>query len=276
MHTLYRTAVRKSKTVDSRPPSRYYIRMSRETEPTLPPVSTFEDPAFTKDQLRNFRNLRISAVDAAIVNHTNGFISIGWMNREIDPVRESRAADLVHQVFEDNHPTHILGIGSSGIPFGDAVHNAFGGGLNTGQGFIDFIEATKLEHGVRRPHGGMEFGAYSYTRGEVMQFHVPEIPEGSRVLVVDDVIARGSVSIEAVKELQVHGITVVGFAAYMSKDFQNGMKSLSKVTTVPAFAVLRFDGIDADTNRPILTPEEEALKPVVSSAGKYYPTDRIR
>ncbi len=220
-----------------------------------------------------WRSLRQRAVDTAIIPEPN-FIVLPWMNDwsdkrgkgGIDLEQQSFAAELLARSALDTHPTHVVAIGSSGLPLGKAVHEQ----LRVLEGdHVRYSEIQKVRPGMSAPVKNHHiFEARSYTEKDMQKFLLEELVgvDGSdevRVLLIDDVAAFGQVSLRAIEELKKqHGVEVVFYGAYLSKDHQKGLQLIAD-TGCPAQAVIRVAG--ADDGSLHLTPEDVAAHPLFPS-----------
>ncbi len=84
----------------------------------------------------------------------------------------------------------------------------------------------------------------SFTTGQKgIQSHIGFVQKGRRVLVIDDVIARGDTAIAAIKALQANGVIVVGLGVLFDKLWENGAKQIKKETGVDTFSLISIQNI---------------------------------
>lgn len=117
----------------------------------------------------------------------------GILFRDITPVLGD--AQLLKRViegltgpFRKAGVTHVAGVEARGFILGGPV------AVLLGAGFIPIRKAGKLPWKARRQEYSLEYGT------NIVEAHEDAVPEGSRVLVVDDVLATGGTA-EAAGEL---------------------------------------------------------------------------
>lgn len=211
--------------------------------------------------LKKWNDLRFLAIENAKLNsEIKDFISLSIFNRpeteEFDEEAQKSAAEVIYEVFKDTQPTLILGIGNAGIEFSQATHRVFE--LNhkkIAYGLVKNYE-MKIEE---QPKDGTLFHSSSYTREGEISYHIPPIKFGSKVLIVDDVCAYGSISIALSRELKKLGAVVVGLGVYFNKDWQDGLAKFTEEVGAPSFSVVRIAGIDHKANKINLIEESTAL-----------------
>ena len=205
--------------------------------------------------------LRSLALQNAKLNsNIKDFISLAALNRpeseEFDEKAQIDAAEVIYEVFKDTKPTYILGVGNAGIEFSQATHRVFGQHhTKIGYGVVKNYE-MRIE---KKPEVGTLFHSTSYTRTGVISYLIPTLPAKSKVLIVDDVCAYGSISIAVSQELTKLGADVVGLGVYINKDWQNGLIKFTEKTGAPSFSVVRIEAIDHNANKINLVPQSNAL-----------------
>lgn len=214
---------------------------------------------FPVDLLADWRALRRRAVETAEFAETiPHYIVLRWANKEgfIDSWAETCAAEIIFYIFNracPTNPTHILGIGNSGISLATAVHNNFE--------MTELVIARKTEQGPVSSNNYLLTTAFSYSQKRQQSFQVPKLPKDSRVLMIDDVVAHGSVSLavgEAIKGQK--GVEVVGFGVYFDKVFQGGLEKVSQRLGIPIFSLIRIAQIDPQQRELVLLEEKQALQ----------------
>ncbi|MEP7166671.1 MAG: phosphoribosyltransferase family protein [Candidatus Woesebacteria bacterium] len=84
----------------------------------------------------------------------------------------------------------------------------------------------------------------SFTTGQKgIQSHIGFVQPKMKILVIDDVIARGNTAVAAIKALQAKGAIVVGLGALFDKVWQNGAVQIEKETGVKAFSLISIQTI---------------------------------
>jgi adenine phosphoribosyltransferase len=111
--------------------------------------------------------------------------------------------------------THILGIESRGFIFGSALaHHAH-------KGLALARKPNKLPLATHRERYGLEYGS------DALEIQQSTLPIGSKVLLIDDVLATGGTLIAANKLLHSAGFEVAGAITLLEIGVLNGSKLLS-------------------------------------------------
>ena len=205
--------------------------------------------------LENWRNLRQRALQSAeLDSKIPNYVVLRWANKKdfIDSEAEAQAAEILAHKFKDTNLDYILAIANSGLPIGQAVHKRF---PNT-----TFIEATKFEKEPEREDGSVYTQAHSYSRDTDFWFKIPQIPQGKRVLIIDDVAAYAGVGLPIAQLIKDQGGLLVGYGVYFDKVFQGGLKKISQKLNIPAFSVIRVKSIE--DHGITLLDEKSSLKPI--------------
>ena len=95
--------------------------------------------------------------------------------------------------------------------------------LELGAGFVPVRKAGKLPAKTYRESYDLEYGTAT------VEMHVDAFAPGSRVLIVDDVLATGGTGRAAVELVRRAGGTVVGFSVLMELGFLKGRDRLTGV-----------------------------------------------
>lgn len=127
----------------------------------------------------------------------------GILFRDISPLLANPAAfkaailqlESVSKPFEY---THILGIESRGFIFGATLAH------HTGTGFALARKPNKLPLASHRESYGLEYGSDS------LELQQSTLPNGAKVLIVDDVLATGGTIVAANQLLKKAGFEVAG------------------------------------------------------------------
>ncbi len=99
--------------------------------------------------------------------------------------------------------THVVGIESRGFIFGTPV------ALGLGAGFVPVRKPGKLPRTVLREAYALEYGTDS------LEMHSDALQPGSRVLIVDDVLATGGTALAAARLVQNAASVVAGYAFFI-------------------------------------------------------------
>lgn len=95
--------------------------------------------------------------------------------------------------------------------------------LELGAGFVPVRKAGKLPRETHRASYDLEYGS------ETVEMHADAVSAGSRVLIVDDVLATGGTARAAVELVDKAGGTVVGFSVLVELGFLQGRRKLTDV-----------------------------------------------
>lgn len=104
----------------------------------------------------------------------------------------------------------VVGIEARGFIFAPAVAYAIGAG------FVPVRKPKKLPATVERIEYALEYGT------DVLEIHKDAIQPGSKVLIVDDVLATGGTAAAVTKLVESLGGKVVGLAFVLELDFLGG------------------------------------------------------
>src|SRR6478736_4334485 len=131
-----------------------------------------------------------------------------------DPVGFSATIDELCQPFLVADIDFVVGIEARGFVFSAPVAHALGAGL------IPIRKPGKLPHTVDSVTYELEYG------GGTLEIHLDAIPAGSRVLIVDDILATGGTAAAAAELVGRQGAELVGFAFLAELGFLGGRARL--------------------------------------------------
>lgn len=119
--------------------------------------------------------------------------------------------------------THVVGIESRGFIFGAPLAHALG------VGFVMVRKPGKLPRETVRITYDLEYGSDS------IEMHKDDLPEGARVLIVDDVLATGGTAAATAKLIEdsAHG-DLAGFCFIIELSFLDGRARLPEGARVEA------------------------------------------
>lgn len=125
-----------------------------------------------------------------------------------------RATNAMAQPFTDASVTHVVAIESRGFILGAPVAQ------HLAAGFIPVRKVGKLPFRTERVEYALEYGT------DRLEVHVDSMGPGSRVLVVDDVLATGGTARATCELVERLGATVVGCSFLMALSFLPGLEVL--------------------------------------------------
>ncbi len=138
----------------------------------------------------------------------------------------SRVIELIAERHLDPAPDVVVGIESRGLILGGAVAHELG------LGFVPVRKLGKLPAAVERAQYSLEYGYDS------VEVHRDGIKPGSRVIVVDDVLATGGTASATVELIHRLGGTVVECLFLIELRSLGGR---TKLGSVPVFSILSYD-----------------------------------
>jgi len=129
------------------------------------------------------------------------------------------ALDLLAEPFIGEDVHYTVAMEARGFIFGGALAAR----LNTG--FVPVRKPGKLPADVDEVSYALEYGE------STLQMHVASIEEGSKVLIVDDLLATGGTAAATVELVKKQGGVVAGFAFVCELDFLPGRDKLQAITS---------------------------------------------
>lgn len=84
------------------------------------------------------------------------------------------------------------------------------------------------------------------TNQDEVKSQIGFVKPGMKILLVDDVIARGHTAVAAIKALQAAGVEVVGLAVLFDKVWQEGLKRITEETGIHVTSLISIEKIEAD------------------------------
>lgn len=221
--------------------------------------------------------LRERVLSVAEFNEVSpNYLVIPFINKqdrpEFDEEVQGPTAKLILEAFPGFIPDYVVGIGNSGLPLARAVNLE----LRANETSPEFIVATNLEdlEEEERPEGGFVFTAHSYSRQRPIKFHLPYLESGKTALVIDDVLAKGGISQEVIRQLLASGIHVKGFGVFFSKLWEGGVERIVNEFGIPvamAIAIVKKEGEELT-----FVPDDETfVRYVREDAGRWRPNDML-
>lgn len=142
------------------------------------------------------------------------------------PAGLSLAVEYLTQPFRHIHIDIVVGAESRGFIFGTAVAR------NISAGFVPLRKPGKLPCATRSAQYDLEYGTDS------LEIHEDAIAPGSRVLLVDDLLATGGTMAAACELVEALGGEIVGLAVLIELSFLRGRDRLSRY---PVHSILTYD-----------------------------------
>jgi len=135
------------------------------------------------------------------------------------------ATDSMADAFANAEISHIVAIESRGFILGGPVAQRLRAG------FIPVRKPGKLPFTTRNERYELEYGT------DVLEIHADACGVGSRVLIVDDVLATGGTADATRRLVESLGATVVGFSFLIALSFLPGQQRLaaSRVNTLAVY-----------------------------------------
>jgi adenine phosphoribosyltransferase len=135
-----------------------------------------------------------------------------------------QACDRLAAPFEGERISHVVAIESRGFLFGGPVAVALNAGL------VPVRKPGKLPYRTRREEYALEYGT------DALEVHEDAIFSGTRVLVLDDVLATGGTAAAAARLVRHLGGDVVGSSFLIELAFLEGRARLSGQRVASAIA----------------------------------------
>lgn len=108
--------------------------------------------------------------------------------------------------------------------------------LELNAGFAPIRKPGKLPYQTRSHSYDLEYGS------DTLQMHVDAVEPGSRVLLVDDLLATGGTMQACIKMVEAAGAEIVGCTFAIELDALHGR---SRLTPHPVFSLIRFAADEA-------------------------------
>jgi adenine phosphoribosyltransferase len=154
----------------------------------------------------------------------------GIMFKDITPLlgdpRSFRAAcDAMAASFRSDGVTHVAAIESRGFLFGAPI------AVSLNAAVVPIRKRGKLPYHAEFEEYALEYGT------DALEMHVDALPAGSRVLIVDDVLATGGTAAAACRLVERLQGNVVGCSFLIRLTFLGGLQKLPerKVSSIIAY-----------------------------------------
>ena len=161
----------------------------------------------------------------ALIRDIPDFPKPGILFRDIttllsDPAGLRYSIDTLAAKIEDWQPEYIVGMESRGFIFGAAL------AYKLGVGFIPIRKPGKLPAAVWSVEYALEYGT------DKLEIHQDAAPPGSRISIVDDLIATGGTAAATAKLVREIGGDLVGCAFLIELDALDGRSHLPDVPII--------------------------------------------
>lgn len=152
------------------------------------------------------------------------FPTPGILFRDITPLLADAAlfrdvTDAMASTFAEANATHVAGIESRGFVLAAPVAQRLRAG------FIPIRKRGKLPWTTVSREYGLEYGT------DQLEIHADACPPGSRVLIVDDVLATGGTAYASAELIQAVGGEVLGISFLIALDALDGAARLTPYRT---------------------------------------------
>jgi adenine phosphoribosyltransferase len=142
-----------------------------------------------------------------------------------NPVAMQYSIDRFAEQVTDYRVDYIVGIESRGFIFGMPL------AYKLGVGFAPVRKPGKLPAAVHAASYALEYGS------DTLELHQDAFPTGSRVLIIDDLIATGGTAAATAELIEQTGCTVAGFGFLIELV---GLGGRAKLPDVPITVLLQY------------------------------------
>jgi adenine phosphoribosyltransferase len=168
---------------------------------------------------------------SSLVRDIPDFPKPGILFRDITPLLADPKAfhivlDLLAEQYVGDHIDAVVGIESRGFIFGGAL------AARLNASFVPVRKSGKLPYRVDRVSYSLEYGENE------LEMHRDSLPEGTSVIVMDDLLATGGTAVAAAELVHRQGAYVAGFAFVIELVSLSGK---DRLLPTPVFSLLRYD-----------------------------------
>ena len=142
-----------------------------------------------------------------------------------DKAALKKSINLLAGKFKKQNIQAVVGVEARGFIFGAAI------AYKLGCGFIPIRKKGKLPYKTRSVSYELEYGT------DILEIHEDAIEPGTRVLVVDDLLATGGTIKAVVELLRQQKAVIAGVAFLVELKF---LKGISKLKDLQVYSVLKF------------------------------------
>ncbi len=144
-----------------------------------------------------------------------------------DPAAFRESCDVLYERYKDMDIDEIVGIDARGFVFGAVL------AYKLGIGFVPVRKKGKLPFKTIQESYDLEYGT------DTLEIHEDAVKKGSRVVIVDDLIATGGTVGATVKLMQKLGAQIVECAFVVELPDLNGRK---QIPGIDVFSITEFEG----------------------------------
>lgn len=137
-----------------------------------------------------------------------------------DPVLLNQVVDYFYYQLKDKKIQYVAGIESRGFILGSAI------AYKLGAGFVPIRKKGKLPGLVERHEYDLEYGT------DTIEIHTDAVEAGSRVVLIDDLLATGGTAAASAKLLEKLNAELVAVMFLIELEFLHGRERLQKSTHV--------------------------------------------
>jgi adenine phosphoribosyltransferase len=166
----------------------------------------------------------------SLVRDIPNFPKPGILFRDITPLLADPKAfhivlDTLAEQFVGDHVDAVVGIESRGFIFGGAL------AARLNASFVPVRKPGKLPHRVDRVSYSLEYGESE------LEMHRDSLPEGTSVIVMDDLLATGGTAFAAADLVHRQGAYVAGFAFVIELESLAGR---DRLLPTPVYSLLSY------------------------------------
>jgi len=187
--------------------------------------------------------------EARVIDAQRGYISVSSFNLRMKPEVLAAAAKLIADFFKNDKIDTVHGIPHSGNYLATAVALALDGQVRLHSSRKDQNIPASWKDVYRQ-----EVRSFTTSTAGMDVFsgiNLSFVKKGDRVLLLDDVCARGETGYKIIKGLQERGVKVVGFAVLFDKVFQGGLDYVANLG-VKVFSCIRVNKIGSNDKVELL------------------------
>jgi len=174
--------------------------------------------------------------EAKVIDADRGYVSVSSFNLRMKPEVLKAAAKVIAKEFKADKVDTVHGIPHSGNFLAAAVAMELDGQVRLHTSRKDQNIPTSWKDVYRE-----EVRSFTTSTAGMDVFsgiNLSFVKKGDRVLLVDDVCAKGETGVRIVEGLRKRGVKVMGFAVLFDKVFQGGLETVAELG-VKVFSCVR-------------------------------------